>query len=135
MFNLIKPLFDIFDKVIPDSKQAEEVKFKILQLEQTGQLESEKTCMSAILAEAQSVDKWTSRARPAFLYVVYIMILFSLPMGILYAVTPILAHNISIGVQEWLVAIPKPMWDLFGIGYLGYVVGRSWDKTQSAKKQ
>jgi hypothetical protein len=31
--------------------------------------------MAAVLAEAESPDPWTSRARPSFLYVMYVLLL------------------------------------------------------------
>ena len=37
--------------------------------------------MSAIVAEANSSDPWTSRARPSFLYLIYVLLLFAVPMG------------------------------------------------------
>jgi hypothetical protein len=37
------------------------------------------------LAEAQSADPWTSRARPNFLYVMYILLPTALPTGVLSA--------------------------------------------------
>lgn len=86
--------------------------------------------VSVMVAEAQSQDKWTSRARPAFLYVMYIMILTSIPMGIIYAVNPVVAANLTSGVKAWLLAIPESMWALMGAGYLGYVGARSYDKKQ-----
>ena len=39
-------------------------------------------------AEAASADPWTSRARPSFLYVMYALILASVPMGFLAAIRP-----------------------------------------------
>jgi hypothetical protein len=86
--------------------------------------------VSVMVAEAQSQDKWTSRARPAFLYVMYIMILTSIPMGIIYAVNPVVAANLTSGVKAWLLVIPESMWALMGAGYLGYVGARSYDKKQ-----
>ncbi|RPJ07929.1 MAG: hypothetical protein EHM36_06140, partial [Deltaproteobacteria bacterium] len=84
--------------------------------------------MSAILAEAKSQDPWTSRARPTFLYVVYLMILASIPMGILSAFKPDLAVSIAKGMQAWLSSIPDGLWATFGIGYSGYSIARSMDK-------
>lgn len=84
--------------------------------------------VSVMVAEAQSQDRWTSRARPAFLYVMYIMILAAVPMGVVYAINPTVAGNITIGVKAWLAAIPESMWALMGAGYLGYVGARSYDK-------
>lgn len=84
--------------------------------------------VSVMVAEAQSQDKWTSRARPAFLYVMYVMILTAIPMGVIYAINPTVASNITVGVKAWLAAIPESMWALMGAGYLGYVGARSYDK-------
>jgi hypothetical protein len=88
--------------------------------------------MQAIVMEAQSKDPWTSRARPGFLYVMYILMLAAIPMGVLHAFNPALAGGVVNGFHAWLGAIPEEMWTLFGIGYLGYVGGRSWDKRTAA---
>ena len=134
MAPFILPLLDIggklIEKLFPDPEQAAKAKLDLVRLQQDGQLKELETRMSAILAEAQSADPWTSRARPSFLYVVYIIILASLPMGVLYAISPSTAGDIATGFKEWLAAIPEPMWTLFGAGYLGYVTGRSYDKKQ-----
>ena len=83
---------------------------------------------SVMLAEAQSSDKWTSRARPSFLYVMYIMILASIPMGVLYAFDPAHAKAIAEGLKQWLAALPSDLWSLMTYCYLGYTVARSGDK-------
>ena len=44
--------------------------------------------MQAIVAEAQSTDPWTSRARPSFLYMMYALILWAIPMGLIAAADP-----------------------------------------------
>jgi len=92
--------------------------------------EIEKTRLSVMVAEASSQDKWTSRARPSFMYVIYILILASLPMGILYAIHPQTAANIATGFQSWLKAIPSDLYALFGAGYLGYAGARSYEKVK-----
>lgn len=89
--------------------------------------------LSAIVAEAKSSDPWTSRARPSFLYVMYLMILSAVPMGFLFAFQPETADAVIQGVQGWLKAIPDAMWTLFGAGYLGYTGARSWDKGRMGK--
>ena len=86
------------------------------------------------LAEAQSQDSWTSRARPTFLYVIYIFILFAFPMGILTIFSPVSAQQLTAGVQAWLKAIPESLWALFGAGYLGYGAFRSYDKYKVGMK-
>lgn len=90
--------------------------------------------LQAILQEAKSADRWTSRARPSFLYVCYVMILAAIPMGVLWAFDPAHADKIATGLQHWLAAIPDPVWQLFTFGYLGYTGGRSWEKIKGASR-
>lgn len=120
----------LIDKLIPDPEQKAKAQLQLLQLQQTGELDDLKTRLSAILAEAQSTDPWTSRARPSFMYVMYLMILAAIPMGILYAISPATAQGIADGMRAWLAAIPQEMWGLFGVGYVGYAAARSYDKSQ-----
>lgn len=137
----IAPLLDLgkslIDRLFPDKeKQAEQrakAELELAMLQQTGQLQEVAQQLSAIIAEANSADPMTSRARPSFLYVMYIMILASIPMGILAAFRPEIATAIALGMKQWLAAIPDPMWYLFGVGYLGYTGARSWDKRAGAK--
>jgi hypothetical protein len=124
----------VIDKIFPDKDKANQAKIELLRLEQEGQLKFLETQLSGIIAEAKSNDKWTSRARPSFLYVFYIMLIASFPMGILYAINPHIAHEIIIGMTDYFKAIPKIVYELFGVGYLGYVGGRSFDKWRKSKK-
>ncbi|OGT30401.1 MAG: hypothetical protein A3E87_01575 [Gammaproteobacteria bacterium RIFCSPHIGHO2_12_FULL_35_23] len=137
MLNFIAPLLTLgntlIERVFPDKADQEKAKLALLTLEQQGELKRLEAQMNMIVAEAQSSDKWTSRARPAFLYVIYIMILAAIPMGIIYAFNPTIAGNIEIGVTNWLKAIPEGLWALFGAGYLGYVGSRSYDKKNLLK--
>lgn len=118
----------LIDRIIPDKIEADKAKANLLELEQSGDLKELQTRLSAIISESQSLDPWTSRARPTFLYVMYTMILAAIPMGVLYAFDPILAKNISTGMKEWLADIPNALYGLFGAGYLGYSHYRSVDK-------
>lgn len=124
----------LIDKLIPDPAQKAQAQLELLKLQQNGELEELRTETSAILAEANSADKWTSRARPTFLYVCYISILAAIPMGIVSAISPSTATDIAKGYKAWLDAIPQSMWQLMGIGYLGYVGGRSFDKWKGNAK-
>ncbi len=120
----------IIDRVFPNPEEKAKAQLALLTLQQQGDFKEIELQMQAIVAEAKSSDKWTSRARPSFLYVIYLMILMAVPMGIIHAYDPSLASSLTIGVQSWLKAIPEPLWALFGAGYLGYVGGRSYDKKQ-----
>lgn len=125
---LVEAGLKIIDKVIPDPEAKAAAQLKLMELQQQGQLKELEVAMSAIIAEAQSSDPYTSRARPSFLYVIYILLLSSLPFSVLYAVNPEIAAEIVAGFKAWLEAIPEPYITLFGVGYLGYSTARSIDK-------
>jgi hypothetical protein len=122
----------LIDKIWPDKTAQESERAKaqlaLIQLQQSGDLEELKTRLSAIISEAQSSDPWTSRARPSYLYVMYTMILGSIPIGILSVFNPGAAAQIAIGMKAWLGAIPQDMWWMFGAGYLGYTHYRTKEK-------
>ena len=118
----------LLNKIFPDPEKKAEAQRLLAEANTRGEIDILNAELQIALAEAKSQDKWTSRARPSFLYVIYIMILGSIPMGITYALHPGLAANIILGVQAWLSAIPSALWSLFGAGYLGYVGSRSYDK-------
>ena len=119
----------IIDKLFPDPEAKLRAKVELQKMAQDGELTELQTRMSAIIAEAKSADPWTSRARPSFLYVMYAMILASIPMGIVSAFRPETATAIAAGMQAWLSSVPESLWAVFGIGYTGYTVARSaWDK-------
>ena len=72
-----------------------------------------------IQAEAKSGDKYTSRARPTFLYVVNVIIAWN------YIIVPIF--------KQAPVPLPEPLFWLFGSVMLGYVGARSWEKISGMK--
>lgn len=131
---IIKLGSEIIDKVIPNPEERDKAKLEFSRLAQAGELEYLKASMSAILMEAQSQDKWTSRARPSFMYVMYIMILTAIPMGILNIFEPEMAKHMMEGVKLWLLAIPAALWTTFDICFTGYSVLRSYDKKQILEK-
>jgi len=130
--SLISPIASIIDKIIPDKEAQAQAKLELLKLEGTQELETIRARLSAIVAEAESKDPWTSRARPSFLYVMYVMILFALPMGVLSAFKPDMAANIARGMNTYLNGLPEELYMLFGTGYLGYTAARQWGKAKGA---
>ncbi|HWE72519.1 MAG TPA: 3TM-type holin [Stellaceae bacterium] len=124
----------IIKKIFPDPQDAAKAKAVLEAADTQAAIQQTAAQLQAIMAEAQSGDKWTSRARPSFLYVCYCMILAAIPMGVLYAFDPAHAQKIAVGLGAWLAAIPDPVWQLFTVGYLGYTGGRSWEKIKGAAK-
>jgi hypothetical protein len=131
---LIGPVAGLLDKLIPDPKARDEAKLKLLQLQGSQEMEATRTQIAAIMAEAQSTDPWTSRARPSFLYVMYALLLWAIPMGLIAAVQPAMARDIAAGMNAYLNGIPEPLYALFGTGYLGYTVARQWGKAKGVEK-
>lgn len=128
LFPLFSTIVDKIGNLFPSDKEKNEAKVLLLQAEQLGELEAVKVQLSAILSESQSTDPWTSRARPSFMYVIYLLILMAIPMGFLSAFRPEMALAVAAGFKAWLQAIPDSLYTLFGVGYLGYTGARSLEK-------
>jgi hypothetical protein len=131
---IIGPIAGILDKLIPDPKARDEAKLRLLELQGSQEMEAAKTQISAIMAEAESADPWTSRARPSFLYVMYALLLWAIPMGLIAAAQPQMAKDIASGMNAYLNGIPEPLYALFGTGYLGYTAARQWGKAKGTDK-
>ena len=125
---LIGPVAKLIDKIIPDPEARDRAKLELIKLEGSQEMEQLKVQLSAIVAEAQSADPWTSRARPSFLYVMYALLLWAIPMGLIAATHPEMAASIAQGMNAYLAGIPEPLYALFGTGYLGYTAARERGK-------
>lgn len=132
--SLIGPIATIIDKIIPDKEARARAKLELLKLEGTQEMQLVEARLQAIVAEANSADPWTSRARPSFLYIMYAMILWALPMGVLAAFNPSTARDIAAGMNAYLNGLPEPLYALFGTGYLGYTAARQWGKVKGVDK-
>ncbi len=73
-----------------------------------------------IRAEAQSGDRYTSRARPTFLYLVNAILAWN------YIIVPLFHHT--------PLDLPEPLFWLFGSVVLGYTGARTWEKIGVPKK-
>lgn len=118
----------LIDKLWPDPVEAAKAKLALAQAQQNGELEEIRIQMSAILAEAQSADPWTSRARPTFMYVIYLVVLFGLPLSVMAIWYPMQATAVQQAFSAWVTGIPDSLWTLFGAGYLGYAGARTVEK-------
>ena len=129
---IVGPVSKLLDKIIPDPQARDKAKLELLKRDQ--EMQTIAVQMQAIVAEAQSSDPWTSRARPSFLYMMYALILWAIPMGLIAAANPPMAEGIAKGMTAYLRGIPEELYALFGTGYLGYTAARTWGKVKGAEK-
>ena len=125
---IAKPFFSLIDNLFTSDEERAEAKRKLLEMEMKGDLDATKAALSAIIEEARSKDPWTSRARPSFLYVIYLVILLCIFGGIVGIWWPDHVATAATNITNLLNAIPDMLWTLFGVGYLGYTGARSYDK-------
>jgi hypothetical protein len=79
-------------------------------------------------------DPWTARARPAFLYMMYGLLLWSVPVGLLAGFRADVADAVVRAMRGYFSAIPEPLYALFGTGYLGYTAARAWGKAKGVER-
>ncbi|HXG80725.1 MAG TPA: holin family protein [Sphingomicrobium sp.] len=131
---IVGPVSKLLDKIIPDPQARDKAKLELIKLQGDQEMQAIGVQMEAIIAEARSPDPWTSRARPSFLYVMYTLILWAVPMGLIAAADPRLAINIGNGMTSYLRGLPEELYALFGTGYLGYTAARTWGKVKGVEK-
>ena len=131
---IVGPVSKLLDKIIPDPQARDRAKLELLKLQGDQEMATITAQMQAIVAEAQSSDPWTGRARPSFLYMMYALVLWSIPMGLIAAANPSMADGIARGMTAYLRGIPEELYALFGTGYLGYTAARTWGKVKGAEK-
>ena len=77
-----------------------------------------------------AANRFTALARPTFLYVMYAMILWAIPLGVLGAVRPGAARAMTDAMTAYFAGLPDPLYALFGTAYLGYTAARQWGKSR-----
>ena len=131
---IVGPVSKLLDKIIPDPEARDRAKLELIRLQGEQEMAAIGAQMQAIVVEAQSADPWTSRARPSFLYVMYALILWAIPMGLIAAADPKLALGIGNGMTAYLRGLPEELYALFGTGYLGYTAARTWGKVKGVER-
>lgn len=119
---------NIISAAFPTPEAKASAQAKQLQAEAEAYISQLQAAQAVMLEEARSKDAWTSRARPSFLYVVYLLLLWALPMSFVFAFAPDTATKIVAGFGQWLQAIPQSIVSLFETVLLGYTAGRTVDK-------
>jgi len=121
----------LIDKLFPDPVDKLKAQTELAQMQQSGELQALTVQMSAIIAEAQSPDPWTSRARPMFMYVFYTIILFMTMVGPMLGIFfPDKMDLFFSNVSKGFAAIPEDLWWTFSAGYLGYAGLRTVEKNR-----
>ena len=113
----------LLDRVLPDRYARDKAKLELIALAGDADLPA----LPGAKPDAAD-DRWVSRARPTFLYVMYAMILWALPMGVIAGFRPQTADAIARGMTAYLASLPDALYALFGTGYLGYTAARQWGK-------
>ena len=131
---LLQRATPIIDSLFPDPTKRAEAKAKIMQAELDGETAHMEAALSAIVMEAKSKDPWTSRARPSFLYVMYLVIVLCFVGGIVGIWWPDHVATAASNITNLLASIPDSLWTLFGAGYLGYTGSRGWEKIKGAAR-
>ena len=125
----------LIKRLIPDKEAAAKAELELLVMQQNGELKELETRMSAIIAEANSADPWTSRARPSFMYVFYfviVMLTFIAPVVGIFNPEAMATFYDNVGYG--FGAIPEEMWWTFTVGYLGYSGARTFEKRKGVTK-
>lgn len=81
-----------------------------------------------IREEGRSEDAFVRRARPAFLWLFYLVIIFN------FVAAPILNQFGILGTMIY-PTLPEELYWLFGTSFTGYAGFRSWDKKRKAPSQ
>lgn len=123
-----KIIDNLFPNKVEQEKERAAAQQALLSMTREADLAELQVTLSAILAEAQSQDPWTSRARPTFLYVIYFVILLCVTGAIIGIWWPDKVTTAATNLTMLLNGIPESLWWLFGAGYLGYSASRSFDK-------
>jgi len=114
-----------------DANKAAELALKAQELEAT----LEQTKLSIAVAEASSLDKWTSRARPSFMYVFYFLLISLVIVAPFIGVFfPVQMETFYKNVKAGFEAVPDAMWATFSVGYLGYTAARQYGKVKGSDK-
>ena len=125
----------VLDKVIPDPAQKAQAAIEMESLKQSGEFKELDSAMQAILAEANSQDPWTSRARPSFMYVFYFILLaLVIAAPIIGVFKPAEMKAFFENVKFGFEAVPEALWWTFSAGYLGYTTARTYEKKVGAAK-
>lgn len=123
----------LIDEMYESEEERKSARLALLKLQQEGHLKSQEQRQAVLLAEARSQDPWTSRARPAFLYVCYILMLFGVVIALVAPFSSEAAQAMAHAITGYLSGLPDALYGLLGTVMLGYQAARSYDKGRLLK--
>lgn len=125
---------DLINKLIQDPQANAAAQLKLMELDQQGELTKLQLQMSAILAEANSNDPWTSRARPSFMYLFYTLVSFMVMVAPVIGVFfPEKMDLFFMNVNKGFSSIPQELWWTFTAGFLGYSGSKTFEAIKGVK--
>lgn len=124
----------IIDKIWPDAESADKAKLELMKLGQSGELEKFAATANIMLAEANSTDKWTSRARPSFMYVMYTLFMLCMVGAIIGVWHPQEMKQAADNLALLFNAIPDILYQVFFGCFTVYAGGRTFEKIKGVSK-
>jgi hypothetical protein len=82
-----------------------------------------------MVEDSKSPDLYIRRARPTFLYVMYVLLLIAIPCGILFIFSPGIGREFTDGAKYWFSSIPDAMYNMLEVCFGVYVGGRTVEKS------
>jgi hypothetical protein len=123
IIELILPfLAKVLEKFIPDPAQRAEAERTLTELLIANQGAIASAAKDVMVADSQSGDAYTSRARPTVVY---------WSLGLVTLLSSLSLFDMAAPILEALKAVPDKLWDLMTYGIGAYMLGRSVEKTAS----
>ncbi len=85
------------------------------------------------MSRRPKAPQFTRYARPSFLYVIYAIILWAIPISVIGLFSPESAKNMAQSIGHYYGYIPESLWTLFGAAYLGYTAARQIGKIKGVE--
>lgn len=129
----IPKILEIVGGFIGDKDKLNELEVKLRSDNVQADLQRDLSSMELRLGAQKSEDPFVRRARPLFLYLIYVFFAVFFFAACLGAFLPERFLIFAGNIKAMFAAIPDQGWMFFSAVYLGYTGGRSWDKQTKMK--
>lgn len=117
---LLPMITEVLRRIIPDQEKLQEARSEIEKALVENQAALMQAMSAVMVADSQSTDKFTSRARPLVVYWSLCLITVVATLGAFGMAQPIL---------DALTTVPEKLWDLMTYGIGAFVLGRTVEKS------